>query len=411
MQPPQSLHRQDDPDTPVVGLSTSGTLENSCSQLRTLALQALKRMYRVNERLFSFRLRKDHDQDILEGFSVRYTAMALIGLAEEQDDVVADILGGETPTQLCSRLLKLSAEERNLGDVALTLWAARALHHTDASLALERLKALDPCTSPHPTVELAWTLASLALHGDASPDRALADRVAQRLMASFREQSGVFPHWPDGAGSASMRSHIACFADLVYPTQALSFYGRAVEDPEAICVARRCADHMCETQGPQGQWWWHFDVRTGRVVEKFPVYSVHQDAMAPMALFAAQEACGVDYSAWIRRGLKWLFESPEIAGSLIDPHSGVIWRKVARHEPGKISRAFQAVACRAHPSLRVPFLGAVLRPGKIDFESRPYHMGWLLYAWSGDRKLRYSIELEGSNHGSKQADVACSPPV
>jgi len=60
---------------------------------------------------------------------------------------------------------------------------------------------------------------------------------------------------------------------------------------------------------------------------------------------------------------------------------------VARHEPNKFSRRAQALASRIHPRVRVPGLGAVLRPGRIDWESRPYHMGWILYAWPPDRDL------------------------
>ena len=73
-----------------------------------------------------------------------------------------------------------------------------------------------------------------------------------------------------------------------------------------------------------------FDSRTGRVIERYPVYAVHQDAMVPMAFFALEDACGVGYGDAIERGLNWLIESPELEGaSLIDPEADLIWRKVA----------------------------------------------------------------------------------
>jgi hypothetical protein len=143
---------------------------------------------------------------------------------------------------------------------------------------------------------------------------------------------------------------------------------------------------MRETQGPQGQWWWHFDARNGRVLEGFPVYSVHQDAMAPMALFALQDACDIDSGAAIAKGLAWLHSSPELGGaSLIDTEADLIWRKVARHEPGKVSRGVQAIASLVHPSLRAPGIDTVFKPGRVDFESRPYHMGWIFHAFPLDR--------------------------
>ena len=45
-----------------------------------------------------------------------------------------------------------------------------------------------------------------------------------------------------------------------------------------------------------GEWPWHYDSVTGRVVSRYPVFSVHQHAMGPMMLFAASEATGVDFS-------------------------------------------------------------------------------------------------------------------
>lgn len=152
---------------------------------------------------------------------------------------------------------------------------------------------------------------------------------------------------------------------------------------------------MCELQGPAGQWWWHFDVRTGDVLERYPVYSVHQDSMAPMALFALEEADGQDRLAPIRRGWQWLLEPPENPGGLIDRAAGVIWRKVARHEPPRLVRGLQAAASRLHASLRAPGVDTVFRPGWIDHESRPYHMGWILYAWPASRIVD-SPEAQGT---------------
>ena len=40
---------------------------------------------------------------------------------------------------------------------------------------------------------------------------------------------------------------------------------------------------------------------------------------------------------------------------------------------------------RVHPAVRVPGMGVAFPPGTIDFECRPYHLGWLLYCWSAAR--------------------------
>jgi hypothetical protein len=341
-------------------------------------------MYRPNEGCFAFRIRRDRDgQDVLEGVSHRYTAIVLIGLAHEDPESSERILGGGSPLDVCAHLVSKTEQMANLGDVALTLWAARALGANGTGVALDRLKALRPHDGDHPTVEVAWALTALSLGTESDVTGSdTARQTADRLMASFVPGSGLFRHWPAGARGSRLRGHVACFADLVYPIQALAHYYARTGDARAVTAATGCAERMCALQGEAGQWWWHFDVRTGRVVERYPVYAVHQDAMAPMALFDLQAACGVDHASAVQRGLDWLRHAAEIGGSLVDLSADLVWRKVARHEPGKLSRTLQASASRLHSGLRVPALEGLLRPGRIDYECRPYHLGWLLYAWA-----------------------------
>ena len=345
-------------------------------------------MYRPQDRLFAFRIRRDHNDLVVEGISRRYTAITLIGLANEPHDVVSEILKADSLHDVCEHLLVNVDKTDDLGEVALTLWAARVLDHPNASKALDRLRVMDPVHGPYPTVELAWSLTSLCSGGNNVTDQKLAEDIAKRLIALFSEQSGLFPHWPNGTASSWLRSHVACFADLVYPIQALSYYYLATSNTDALDVARCCAQQMCKLQGPAGQWWWHFDVRTGRVIEKYPVYTVHQDAMAPIALFALAQACGQDYSASIEKGLNWLFSPSEITGKLVDPERNIIWRKVGRREPGKLVRGLQAAASCLHSSIRVPGVDVIFPAVSIDYESRPYHMGWILHAFSSGSHLR-----------------------
>ena len=372
--------------------------QQAVDDLRVLAIQALRRMYLPEQGLFAFRFRRDASGYRLEGVSRRYTAIVLIALAGEPEEISSEILAGQNIQDVCSRLLLSIRQSSDVGEVALTLWAARAMHHPDAWMALDRLKSLAPSERPYPTVELSWALTALVVAGEDMVVESLADQLAERLLATFQKDSDLFPHWPTGSAPSSLRAHVTCFADLVYPIYALVSYYRATYNTDALHVARCCAQRMCELQGAQGQWWWHYDVRTGRVVERFPIYAVHQDAMGPMALFALQEVSGEDYTPAIVRSLQWLVDPPEIPGSLIDTQAGVIWRKIARHEPGKLARSLQAGASRLHPALRVPGLDVALRPGHIDYECRPYHLGWILYAWPADRVVRLAGHAGESQH-------------
>jgi hypothetical protein len=226
---------------------------------------------------------------------------------------------------------------------------------------------LRPLHGARPTVELAWTLA--ALSADAQlPATHLRAAVATRLLDAAAG-GGLFPHVA-GTRGRGPRAHVGCFADLVYPIHALSRYGRLTGDRRALAAAVRCADRTVAAQGRDGQWWWHYDVRSGAVIEGYPVYAVHQDAMAPLAFFALEEATGLDFAEPLARG-----------GSLIDPAAGLIWRKVARREPGKLSRTLRGAATRLRAGARLPGLDAFFPPGAVDREDRPYHLGWLLHAF------------------------------
>ena len=358
------------------------TDSDTIARLRDMALRGLPRMFRPEEQLYVFCLRKTRDGIVPEGLSHRYTAITLIGLAAEEQGAARAAAGGLSLHQVCDRLNQDIEQVSNLGDVALTLWAARAIGYPDRNRMWKQLVALQPLERAHPVVEFSWTLDAACIDTDAPEARELREGLARRILGSFSSNSRVFPHV---VGAGGTRSHVSCFADMVYPIHALSNYARLTGDRPALEAAAAAAGKICELQGENGQWWWHYDQRTGKVIEGYPVYAIHQDAMAPMALFALKEAGGPDFSKAIQKGLNWLAYSPEIQGSLIDNEADLIWRKVARREPGKLSRYAQAAASLVHPSLRIPGMNRLFPATAIDYEDRPYHLGWLLYAWPAAR--------------------------
>ena len=244
-------------------------------QLRDLAVQSLHRMYRPDDRIYAFRLRQSAGCDVLEGESVRYTAMALLGLLHESEDTLSIALHDQAYEDVCDGLVDRLPNITNLGDVAVIWWVCRAAGLDDqAALARDRLMKLDPLANEHPTVERAWVLSACAA-GD-EPDCDLGPLVVNKLLLSQNPNCGVYAHQDPAARVSRIRRHVACFADLVYPTMALADWGATVGDTKALTAARLSADYMAATQGPDGQWWWHFDHRTGKIVEGYPVYSVHQ---------------------------------------------------------------------------------------------------------------------------------------
>ena len=362
----------------VVDESGSAGDQALVDRLVTLSVNGLQRMVRPRAGIFGHTLRQAHDGRLtLEGNSVRYTAIVLLGAIRCSQAVQALLFRGGSVLEWCDRLIASCDEMENLGDLALLAWAAGEMSHPQCSIVFERIRVLDGFQCPTTTVEAAWVLSASVAGQEHVRCKEL--RACQQRLRRASTTSGIFRHTTFRL--RSMRSHVGCFADQVYPIQGFARFFEATGDEQSLAIATRCANRICDLQGAEGQWWWHYDVRTGETIERYPVYSVHQDAMGPMALLELRDAGGPSFDEAVQRGLRWLTNPPEIESSLIDDERFVIWRKVARAEPRKATRAIRTATTRVHPKFRMQWLDRLFRPTAIDFECRPYHLGWILYTW------------------------------
>ncbi|MER6029974.1 hypothetical protein [Streptomyces sp. NPDC001851] len=328
------------------------------------------------------------------GTSTRYAAITALGVRFLPEGRQRAVLGGRTAQEFTGLLVESLPAVTDLGDAALIAWAAAETGHPKLSDAVARVEALDEDGRPRYTVEAAWVLSALAAaRGTVDVERRFT-AARDRLLRARIGDSPLFPHATGPGLLPWYRAHVGCFADQTYPLQALArahASGDGDGDPEALAAAEACAARICALQGDGGQWWWHYDARTGGVVEGYPVYSVHQHAMAPTALFDLADAGGTDFGASVRTGLGWMTDVPELAERpekkepLILDGLGATWRKVYRGDPGKAVRAARGLGTRIAPNLRLKPLDRVYRPVSVDRECRPYEFGWMLYAWQGGR--------------------------
>jgi len=327
------------------------------------------------------------------GTSLRYAAITVLGARLLPPERQRAVLGGHTAEEFTGLLVRRLPEVTNLGDAALVAWAAAETGHPSLAGALDRVAALDEGGGPRYTVEAAWVLSALAAaRATVDVERPLA-AARDRLLRSRTGAGPLFPHATGPGLVPWYRAHISCFADQTYPLQALARLHAGGHDPQALAAADACAARICALQGEAGQWWWHYDARTGSVVEGYPVYSVHQHAMAPTALFDLADAGGTDFGEAVRRGLSWMAEPPELAAAgrpepLILDEAGVTWRKVYRGDPAKAVRAARGLATRPLPGARLGVLDRVYRPTAVDRECRPYEFGWMLHAWLAPQGVR-----------------------
>lgn len=301
------------------------------SHLLVLAIRGLESMYDSEKKLFCHRLRKTPTGLVREGISHRYTIMTLLGLLR------AEAAGLKHPFDIEATLDRLLGDTTwldNIGDLGLLLWLCvntsqkrvKQFHATfDLSRALQRY----PDARRRLTMELSWFLTGLvhACGVEQRGDLVPLAKETYRLVQANQGRHGLFGHmakWNSLAGV--VRGRVGSFADQVYPIVALAHFSLLFNDKEARDNAFRCADAICARQGSLGQWWWHYDSANGRVVEHYPVYSVHQHGMAPMALIALQEKCGADFHRSIHKGLSWINGANELRQDLEDTEAGVVWR-------------------------------------------------------------------------------------
>ena len=298
--------------------------ETRVAQLVDLAIRGLEPMYDEEKGLFCHRLKQTPSGNIKEGISQRYTVMTLLGLLR------AESAGYRSPVDIYATIDALYRNTEwvdNIGDLGLLLWlssvSSRKLDSFYATFDLENALHNYSDARKRLTMELAWFLTGLTHASRAEqkqrPHLEPLARQTYTLLRSNQGKHGLFGHmakWNSLAGA--VRGHVGSFADQVYPIIAMAQFGQVFGMKEALQNSLQCANAICRLQGPLGQWWWHYDAMTGRVVERYPVYSVHQHAMAPMALFAAQDACNADFREQIYKGLEWIRGANELQQDLED---------------------------------------------------------------------------------------------
>lgn len=307
--------------------------------------------------------------------SITSSAICLIGLSRAGIPATAVV---QEPTALCAHLAARVRQEGYAGGIGLVLWANSAVQGM-APLALLAEAGLDPASleaalPAFTSMELGWLVSGL-LHAGTPALQAVCTAALRELEGRLGRGHLVFRHASARAPARHrLRGRIANFADQVYPLQAFAFAAIARGDTARRDLADRCGAHLVAAQGPLGQWWWHHDAATGRVAELYPVYSVHQHSMAPMALRALALAGGRNHAGAVTRSRDWL-QANELGIDLVEPASGIIWRSIEREEgrAARLLRHGRILFGRGAPERAQPRF-------RLNREIRPYEWGWLLYA-------------------------------
>jgi hypothetical protein len=361
-------------------LKSSDNLQTVIPGLNALAVNGLVPMFYPDKQVFCYTLKKTPAGMVQEGISPRYTAITLMGLHKLEQN------GGTSPIDVQRTFDALLADTgwiHNIGDLGLLHWlcalvAPHRLEEFNRKLDVKNALTRFPDAAERHTMYLSWFLTGLSHQALARPEMAQdsKDQAAEtfRIILRNQGQRGIFAHGTGKGISGMVRGNMGSFADQVYPIYAFSRFAQAYGDEKAAKRALDCALTICEAQGPLGQWWWHYSSSTGKVAETYPVFSVHQHAMGPMALLALGETLQSDFSPWIHKGLQWIDEN-ELGINMRDDSVNVVWRCIGRNQVNRVwNLGVNALTGREDREQRNN-----LRP---LFECRPYELGWLLYAFA-----------------------------
>lgn len=350
--------------------------------LVSLAVRGLVPMFDTDRQLFCHRVVSTKEGLRREGISPRYTVMTLLGLRE------LELAGLDTLFDIPAIYASVTGNLnwiQGIGDLGLLIWLTatfdsdklETLFDTfDCKTAVERY----PDAQQGRTMELAWFLSGLAHSAEASPKlvSALADLSLEtyRRIEGNQGEHGLFGHMSaKGSLAGRLRGRIGSFADQVYPIYAFSKFAKAFHTDDPLGLAVKCASAVCAAQGELGQWWWLYDAHSGQVSSHYPVYSVHQHGMAPMALFALGDAVGPRFTQSIYKGLHWIYGANELGVDMKDAAQNLIWRCVL--PKNRHAKYWDMAMNRLRPAEV-----AHVRSLKILREQRPYEYGWLLFAFA-----------------------------
>lgn len=349
--------------------------------LNSLALRSLVSLFDEKEMLFSRRVTLTENGLLRERTSRKRTIIALLGLQR----LVAS--GEALPFDIASIgdvVLGDTRWVRSIEDLGLLTWFTAECVPERLGKLLKELdfsKALDTYSDGRQarTRGLAWFLAGIA-HLQLTCPGTLQDLTdvavdAYRLLRDNQSEGGIFGHamFPRFF-QQTFWNRFGTFADQVYAIYALTTFGRAFQIEEPLESALGCANAVRALQGEMGQWWFLYDKRACRVVNRYPVLSLHQEGIAPVGLLALGETTGQSFDESIYKGLSWVAGENELSNDLRSLDRGLIWdsigprRRLANYWEGALS-----------------FMNISRGPqGKnlgIRYEARPDHFGWLLYAF------------------------------
>ena len=364
------------------------------SQLIEKASALLSNMFDEKRGLFSYSTRienRTYSNDFSHPSAIRYTINCLAGIQRAVKFYprlwdLGDILERFLAHQLDNI--------KNEGDNGLLLAVLAEAEHDNVKVQLKKVqkiienkKVLLGCSLQ----DLCWILTGLTSYAKKSGSevgRELSERVFKVLHQHYFNRDTLFPFH----SLEAYRRRFVSFGGIVYFLKSLYDYSHTFSDKYAETIFRELTIRIISLQGPMGEWPWFFDAKRGEVVDYYQIYSVHQDSMAMLFLFPALDLGVPGASEAIERSYRWLFGVNELNEPMIVSQPFFIFRSIKRKEGWEREKRYARAVLRSITRKKVRQINPYLL--EINKECRSYHIGWILYAWSGRGDFQEFTELQ-----------------
>jgi hypothetical protein len=366
--------------------------------LNALALRSLLFLFDEKEKLFVQCLSKTEKGFQREEASRKHTMIALLGLhrlAASAEELPIDM------SAIRETVLANIDWVKSLEDLGLLIWftaecCPERLGRLFNNSYLEQALSHYSDSRQASTGGLSWLLAGIA-HAHLACSRSIPDLTdvavdTYHLLEGNQSESGIFGH---SASAGFLRRNFlnrtGTFADQMYAIYAFTIFARAFQIEEPLDSALRCANSIRALQGELGQWWFLYDIRSSQVVNRYPLFSLHQDGIAPLALLALEEATGQIFHESVYKGMSWVDRPNELSDDLLNLDHRLIWDSIwpTRRISSYWERSLGFLNISHKPQIQSL---------RIQYAARADQLGWMLYAFGreGLPKKAYAAEAAAS---------------
>jgi hypothetical protein len=373
------------------------------SPLINYALKGLERCWLPGERRWSHIYHLDgraSPNESIPHSDVFYTLNVLLGMSR----VVERPIGIDIPEIFHRNVMQLTALPVRKYAFGMALWAAAELDLPIPEQVTGEVKGILSDESRWSTFraqDLGMLLTGVVAQARAGNREwtCFAAPLFRFLKERFHSESGLFFDAPCG-----FRRRFASFATQTYLSIACYQYGEFSGDASALVMADTCVRYLIAVQGPQGEWPWFFDALSGRVLDFYEVYSVHQYGMAPALLEWAERFGRRGAGDALIKGFNWVLGHNQLGRTMLVPELGLTIRsQVRKHElTTKAPRVLRAVR-----NVWLDKGGTTLINSAdvgVRLECRSYELGWIL--WSFGRRTGLPELTHNHVFGAESTELA-----